>query len=244
MFNIEKFIEYYNELYPADEGLKKIVAKKISNLPKPVKLIEIEAGPNIFSSNLDSFGLDITATDTFGDFTTVANSDQSNKEKNLHIFNISTIDIARYLGSDFFDIALCINSRLLIVNNLTLLKKFLFDVKMLLKDDGVFVIEVVNFSKYDLFADRIEIPERKSLRVSIETYITRDKDEYYLWETLITAKKNSLRIVKNRLIYPFTKETIERVATEVKYSSVEFYSDFNKTPYSKDSERVVCILKK
>ncbi len=244
MFYIEKFIEYYNELYPADEGLKNIVSESIVNLPKPAKIIEIEAGPNIFSRNLDSFGLDITATDTFGDFTSVANSDYSNKERNLHIFNISTIDIARYLGSDFFNIALCINSRILIVNSITLLKKFLFDVKMLLKDNGVFIIEVVNFSKYDLFADRIEIPERKSLRVSIESYITRDKDEYYLWETLINAKKNCMKIVKNRLIYPITKETLEKVACELKYSSVEFYSDYNKTPYSKDSERVVCILRK
>lgn len=244
MFFIEKFIEYFNELYPINEDFKTMVLESVSGVSKPVKMIEIEAGPNLFSTSLFTNGFDITATDTFSEFSRIANSNKLNKENNVHVFNIATIDIARYLGCDYFNIALCINSRILIINNITLLKKFLFDVKMLLKENGIFIIEVANFSKYDLLSDKIVLPERKSSRICMESSVTRENEIYYLWETLINSKNNNTKVVTNRQIYPVTKETIEKIAKEVKYSSVEFYNDYKKTPYSIETDRIVCVLRK
>ena len=55
---------------------------------------------------------------------------------------------------------------------------------------------------------------------------------------------NGLRLVHGAL-WPLVFETdqIRSYAKEVKYSSCEFFSDYNRTPYSPDSDKIICVLK-
>ena len=67
---------------------------------------------------------------------------------------------------------------------------------------------------------------------------------FLTFQHVVTASGKVIDEVKDELVCPISMETIRSYAKEVKYSSCEFYSDYNRTPYTPDSDKIICVLKK
>lgn len=246
MIYIKRWLEYYEELFPLEEHQVEFIENLCKDFQAPAKLLSVECGPALLSQKLHPSHPDITVTDSFPEFISLLNTRQENQENQIHAFNLQPADIARYLGKEFFNVAWCCNYRLIFMKDKALIKKFMFDAKMLLSEGGYLVLDLINFAKYDFSQTKIELPVKKSARGTLYSTLLKDTDEakYTLYQHLITANGKLIDETKNEDVCPISLETFKMFAEELKFSSINFYSDFNGTPYSLDSDKIICVLKK
>ncbi len=245
MIYIKKWTDYYEDFFPIEPNQLEFFTAMGNEFPAPAKILGVECGPALLTEQLQQ-KFDITLTDSYAEFVNVVNTRQSTKENPAHVFNLNPADIARYLGKNFFNVITCLCYRVIFMKDRTLIKKFLFDSKMLLSDGGYLVLDILNFSKYDFSETKVELPAKKAERATLYSSVIKNSDsvQYKLFQHVVTASGKVIDEVKDELICPISMETIRSYAKEVKYSSCEFFSDYNRTPYSPDSDKIICVLKK
>ncbi len=245
MIYVKKWTDYYEDFFPIEPHQLDFFTNLSEKFTSPAKLLSVECGPALLSDTLQEKN-DITLTDSFPEFVSIVNTRQINKDNPAHVFNLNPADIARYLGKNFFNVIACLSYRIIFMKDRTLIKKFLFDSKMLLSDGGYLVLDILNFSKYDFSETKIDLPVKKSERASLYSSVIKNSDsvQYKLFQHVVTASGKVIDEVKDELICPISMESIRSYAKEVGYSSVEFYNDYNLTPYTTDSDKIICVLKK
>lgn len=245
MIYIKKWTDYYEDFFPIEPHQEEFFESLCKQFNSPAKILSVECGPALLSDKL-AINNDVTLTDSFPEFINVVNTRHMTSELPIHAFNLNPADIARYLGKNFFNVIACLCYRIIFMKDRTLIKKFFFDSKMLLSDGGYLVLDILNFSKYDFSETKIDLPAKKSERATLYSSVVKNSDSvsYKLFQHVVTASGKVIDEVKDELICPISMETIRSYAKEVKFSSCEFYNDYNGTPYTPDSDKIICVLKK
>ena len=245
MINFTKWIELYGDLYEISPEEENFYYSLCNEFPQNAKALNIEAGLALLPSKL-AYKYDVTVTDSYQEFVRNIAANQANTEVQPPTFHIDSADIARYLGKNFFNVIFCVNSRLIFLKEKALIEKLIFDAKALLSEGGYIVFDLLNFSKYDFSEDEVQLPVRKSENISLSSKIVKDKELgcYTLSQTATTKDGKVIDIVTNEKICPVSYEFFKSITDKIGFSSVEFYSDYNKTPYTKDSCKLICVLKK
>lgn len=242
---VNPFLDYYADFFPTTDTQVEFIERLIGSQPDLVKILNVEAGPAFLAEKL-SEKYDVIATDRHQAFTSLINKRKSHNSNRISVFNIEPIDIGRYFGKNFVDLVYCLDNRIIFMKDLTLIKKFLFDSKMILKDSGYVVIEAVNFAKLNFEEESIQLPTKEGSRGSLYTTIVKDKKTatYRLFQNIVTSSDKVIEKVKNEEVWPISKETFTSIGNELGYSSVNFFNDFNGSPYSEDSDYLICVFKK
>ena len=244
MVNIVDWLDYYSDFFPHQDVEVEFIESYLENQDN-AKLLYVECGMASLSKDFLS-KYDVTFTDKFSEYTTLLNKRLIHKNNRVHIFNLDPIDIARYLAKDFFSTIFCLHNKMIFMQDDVLIKKFLFDSKMLLKENGKIILGLSNFSKYDLQKDIIEFPTVKSSRGSLKVHLSKDKElvSYRLSGEIIPSNGKTIQISQNEKVFPLGLETIKKIAEELKFSSVEFFGDYLKSPFNKNSSNLICVLTK
>lgn len=244
MVNIVDWLDYYSDFFSHQDVEVEFIESYLENQDN-AKLLYVECGMAPLSKDFLS-KYDVTFTDKFSEYTTLLNKRLIHKNNRVHIFNLDPIDIARYLAKDFFSTIFCLHNKMIFMQDDVLIKKFLFDSKMLLKENGKIILGLSNFSKYDLQKDIIEFPTVKSSRGSLKVHLSKDKElvSYRLSGEIIPSNGKTIQISQNEKVFPLGLETIKKIAEELKFSSVEFFGDYLKSPFNKNSSNLICVLTK
>ena len=246
MIYIKRWIEYYEELFTVEQNQFEFFDELTGAFPTPGKFLSVECGPALLSQMLAQ-KYDITVTDSNSEFINVVNNRKSSLgAAKFNAFNLNPADIARYLGKNFFNVICCLNYRLIFMKDRALVQKFIFDSKMLLSEGGFLVLDLINFAKYDFSETKIDLPVKKCERASLYSSLVKnsDKTSYQLFQHVVTSSGKVIDEVKDETVCPVTIDTIKAWAAELRYSSVEFYSDYFKKPFTPDSDKIICVLKK
>ncbi len=245
MIYIKKWTDYYEDFFPVEQNQEEFFTSLCNEFKAPAKILGVECGPALLSEKLQESN-DITLTDQFPEFVNIVNARQANKDNPTHVFNLNPADIARYLGKSFFNVISCLCYRIIFMKDRTLIKKFLFDSKILLTNGGYLVLDILNFSKYDFSETKIELPAKKAERATLYSSVIKNSEtaSYKLFQHIVTASGKVIDEVKDELVCPISMETIRSYAKEVGYSSCEFFNDYKRTPYTSDSDKIICVLKK
>lgn len=245
MVYIKRWIEHYEDLFAIEEGQKEFFESYASKFPQPAKLLNIECGPATLSESFtDKY--DVTVADQYQEFIDIVKSRNSYNEGKIHAFNLHPMDFSRYLGKNFFDVVYCLNYRVIFLKERILIKKYLIDAKMALSEGGYLILDLINFAKYDFSQTKIDLPEKKCDRGTLYSSLVKNSESpsYRLYQNLVTASGKVIDEVKDEVVCPVSLETFKTAAEEMKFSSIDFYSDYKKTPYFKDSDKIICVLKK
>ena len=188
MIYIKKWTDYYEDFFPIEPNQLEFFTEMGNTFPGPAKFLGVECGPALLTDHLQE-KFDITLTDSYAEFVNIVNTRQSSKENPAHVFNLNPADIARYLGKNFFNVITCLCYRIIFMKDRTLIKKFLFDSKMLLSEGGYLVLDILNFSKYDFSETKIELPAKKSDRATLYSSVIKNSDsvQYKLFQHVVTA---------------------------------------------------------
>lgn len=233
--------EYYDELFPVSENQKKFYENESKNFKPPVKYLNVGCGTGSFEIYLSKLEADVTGLETCQEFIESANRKRRTMLMSVRFFQMSYLEMARYLGKGFYDVISVLDGRLIFIHDKTLLAKFFYDCRQLLAENGKIIIALPNFDKFK--GDKIELPLRESIRVQLFSKITTKPDgNFELFQKIKTGNGKILPVTENALIQKITKEQIQELAQKSGFTKFDFYSGFDYKPFSEDSDYLVAVL--
>lgn len=233
--------EYYEELYPISESQKKFYENLSKSFKNPVKYLDIGCGTGSFEIYLSKLGADVTGLETCQEFLDSANRKRRTMLMSVRFFQMSYLEMARYLGKGFYDVISILDDRLIFIHDKTLLAKFFYDCRQLLSENGKIIIALPNFDKFK--GDKIELPLRESIRVQLFSKITEKPDgKTEMFQKLKNGNDKILPVTENALVQKITKEQIKELAKKSGFTKFDFYSGFDYKPFSENSDYLVAVL--
>ncbi|MBQ0002704.1 MAG: methyltransferase domain-containing protein [Treponema sp.] len=243
METITNLVEYYDELYPVTQEQFDFYNSILETFSKPVRFLNVGCGTGILENRLAKDMTDVTGLETIKELLESAARKRRNQLMAVRFFQMSTIEMVRFLGKGFYNVISCLNDRIIFIHDKVLLRKFFFDCKQLLVENGIIVLQLSN---YNLFKKNqpVNLPKKNSIRVSLSSKIEpADDGEYFLTSDIETGNGKKLPVYDRVKVYPVVQSEIADFAKEAGFNSVEFYSDYKKTPASESSESLVVIIR-
>ena len=242
MTYFKNVVEYYDELYPVTVEQRNFYTDLVSQYRHPAKCLGVGCGTGLLEHQLARQGIDITGIEDTREFINTANLRRRTQLMSLRFFEMSPLDMTKFLGKKFYDVISTLNDRICTIKDETLRKKFFYDCRELLRDDGVVVVQFTNINKFS-GKGKFNLPTKESLRVKLHAELEEQSNgNMKLSETVETGSGKILPVVSGREIYPLTTSELEKLALEAGFSKVEFFSDFNKRPFTGKEDTVVALV--
>lgn len=238
----QNIVEYYDELYPVTDDQKKFYEQEMNNYEKPVKMLRIGCGTGYFEHSLAKEGADVTGLETSKDMLESANRKRRTQLMSIRFFQMSTLEMSRFLGKGFYNIVSCLDNRIVYIHDQTLIKKFFFDCHELLAPNGRLILELYNFEKFNA-VPMVKLPDLESIRAKLFTQVwTKDDGTKTIQQDVETGNGRVLPVIENAPIYPLKRAEIEEFAKSVGFTTSEFYCGFDRAPYDPASDTIVAVL--
>lgn len=241
MESIKNVVEYYDELYPISNEQKSFYTELASKYKIPVKFLRVGCGAGLFEHQLAKDGADVTGLEEYPDLIHSANLRRRTQLMSIHYFQMTTLEMTRFLGKGFYNIISILEDRIIFLHDKTLIRKFFFDCKQLLREEGSLVISLNNFSHFN--ENNSTLPVRESLRAKMVSKISKQADDSWIInQNIETGNGRILPVFKDEKIYPLKPEEIEQFAKEAGFTKVEFYSNFDKAVFANSDEKIVAVV--
>ena len=237
---INNIIEYYDELYSVSSSQKKLYEDLVKGY-LPAKILRVGCGTGSLEHYLAKNGHDVTGIETNQDMLETANRRRRFPNMALRFFQMSSLEMVRFLGKGFYNVISCLNNELIYRNDEILLKKFFFDCKVLLAEKGTLVLDLTNFAKYN-FEKPFSLPVRESIRTKLITNIYPRDGKVYLNQSLEHYEKKPISVLKDVEITPITQDDICRLAKEAGFTDIKLYSDWDLNPLTDESDHIIAII--
>lgn len=243
METIQNFVEYYDEVYPVTKSQYDFYTTFLEKFQKPVKFLTIGCGTGIMENYLAKQITDVTGLETIKELLESATRKHRNQLMALRFFKMSTIEMVRFLGKNFYNVISCLNDRIIFIHDKILLKKFFVDCKQLLAPDGIIVLQLTN---YNLYRSRktVNLPEITTTRITLSGKLEYVNDEkYFLTRNIKTGTGKILSVFQKTPVYPIIPSELEKFAKDAGFTSVEYFTNFEKQPFTNQSSSMVVIIK-
>jgi len=252
--NLQEFysaiLEYYDELFPLNDSVVNFFTnlqheQQADSLVQPVPLcryLGIGCATGTLENRLSTYGLDITGIDKNPDMIETAKRRMKRGYSSLRFFEMSAIDIKRFLKKGSFHIISCINNTLPYVADETLLRKFFHDSRELLVPSGKLIIQTVN---YDLMEKNktFRLPKCNSVRVTLErSYIPAEGGMVILDSALELGNGRKIILQKTTRLLPVTADRLRSFAKEAGFLNCEQFGDFASSPWTEESAGTVLVF--
>ena len=236
----ENFVEYYDELFPISESKKKFYESLQADSFSPIRSLHLGSGTGILEHHLAQRGFDITGIEISQPLIDSACLKRRTQLMALRFFKLSTLDIGNVLGKNFFNVISTLNDRIIFLRKKEYLENLFSQCKELLTNNGIFIIETFNYEK--ILNTNISEITRESIRTKFKTKIRKNNEEIFISQIIETPNGKS-NVISNEInVHIPTIKEIEELSKKYNYSKIEFFEDFEGTPFTKDSEALICIL--
>jgi 2-polyprenyl-3-methyl-5-hydroxy-6-metoxy-1,4-benzoquinol methylase len=238
---LHNIIEYYDELYPVTEDQKKLYKDLTKDLV-PAKILRIGCATGGFEHWLAKEGHDVTGIETSKEMLETANRRRRMPNTAIRFFQMSTIEMTRFLGKGFYNVISCLSDRIIFIHDKTLMRKFFYDCKLLLAEGGHLVLQLSNYSVFNT-KPMAKLPTQESIRVKLYTQLwTNEEGNCTLQQDLEHCGSKVVPVLKDVAVLPILPDQITEYAKEAGFKEINLYSGFDKSPLQADSPTVVCVL--
>lgn len=242
MKSIKNLVEYYDELFPVTESKKSFYSDFSKDRSTPLHYLSVQCGTGLLENILAKIGHDVTGIENTEELLRSANLRRRSQLMFIRFFQMDIPEMSKFLGKSFYNVISILNSRLMFFRNRQSIRDFFSDCKKLLASDGVLVIELINFERFDSHG-MFNLKLRESVRSKLFTeFICDDNDRVTVSVNVENSSGKILPVLSNEEIYPLTPEEIERFAEESGFKSAEFYADFEKNPFTGNEESFVVMV--
>lgn len=239
---LNNIIEYYEELYPVTENQKSFYTALAGN-KMPAHFLRIGCGSGALEHFIARSGHDVTGIDISKEILECANRRRRMPNTSIRFFQMSTLEMTRFLGKGFYNVISCLENKLIFIHDETLLRKFFYDCRQLLATDGHLIIELNNFSKFKS-KSKVDLPVRESIRVKLYTELLADDDDGMMLNQELekTGTNRNLPVLQREPVLPATPDDIKFFAREAGFSNIELYAGFDKSAFTEDSDTALFIM--
>ena len=238
---INNINEYYDELFSVTMPQKKMY-EDLTKDYMPAKVLRVGCGTGSLEHWMSKNGHDVTGIEMNQEMLETANRRRRFPNMALRFFQMSSLEMVRFLGKGFYNVISSLNDDLIFRNDEILIKKFFFDCKTLLAEKGTLVLQITNFDKYNLEED-FKLSNKESIRSKLYTKISYRDGKHFLSQNLEHYGKKPVSVLRDIEIFPLGKADIERFAKEAGFSDIQFYGDWDLSPLTENSNNIVAMLR-
>jgi 2-polyprenyl-3-methyl-5-hydroxy-6-metoxy-1,4-benzoquinol methylase len=253
--NIQDFyssiLEYYDELFPTDvtavpffNKLQEDFRNTIQGGTIPLcRYLGIGCATGNLENALSSATMDITGIDKNADMVETAKRRMKRGYSTTRFFEMSTLDIKRFLKAGSFHIIACLDNMLPYIADETLLRKFFYDAKALLAPGGTLVIQTINMDNLAP-GKPFQLKPRSSIRVNLTTtWVPADEGKYIVDAALELGNGKKIILQKTTEVLALPTSRVESYAREAGFKSCSLQADFSGTPWDSESPDSVLVLR-
>jgi SAM-dependent methyltransferase len=152
------------------------------------------------------------------------------------------------VGSSFppssFDAALCFGNTLVHLENPAKMEAFFSGVLKTLKDDGVFIVQIVNYDRI-LTEGVTELPLLESKACTFRREYTFDPTVHRIcFNAYLTVKETGAVRESMESLYPLTSLELRTALENAGFSGIRFFGNENKDPYNRHSPALIALAQK
>ena len=252
--NLQEFyseiLEYYDELFPLKDEVVQFFVKlqqeqQEDSRPGPAplcRLLDIGCATGSLENRLSGYVMDITGIDKNPDMIETATRRMKRVTSTLRFFEMSALEMRRFLKQGSFHIISCIENTLPYISDETLLRKFFHDACELLATGGKFVVQTLNFDSI-LKNTKLQLPDLRSVRVTLQrSFLKAENGLFTLDSALELGNGRKIILQKTTQVLPATKAQIESYAKEAGFSTCASYSDFLQNEWTEEGSLTVLVF--
>ena len=227
----------YDAVFPLDIDTVKFLSEDIKSGDN---VLDLACGTGEYSIALSKLGSSVIGVDLNGEMIKIAQE----KTKDL---NVSFIEKDMTKLNDFQNrknnLIFCIGNSIVHLNSKNRIEKFIQEIYNALEDNGVMVIQTINFDrilKYNI--DSLPPIIRPEVGVNFIRKYNYNKAEEILdfsTELVIIDESGENRYINSVPLIMLLKDDITPMVKAAGFKNVEFYGGFNKKEYSEESYAMV-----
>lgn len=241
MENMDLFNEYFDELFPVSDNIKGFYEEIAKKYVMPTRFLRIGSSTGSLEYFLALAGHDVTGIEEEAVLLDSASRRRRYPHTALRFLNMKSIEMSRFLGKGFYNVISVLNNRILFIHDDILIKKFFYDCKNLLASEGSLVLHLWNLEGKNP-NPMIVMPTIECIRSKLFFQIWNKDDRFVLNMDIERSNEQVFPILKKTEIALYKPGDIRRLAEEAGFQSIEFYSDFKKTPFNDESKMLLAIL--
>lgn len=235
----ERIAAYYNEIFPLKEIRLDFVE---SQLPIPGRenlfLLDIGCATGELVFALSKSGHRVVGIDINRQMIDAAkNVKTTNYRTGFLLMDMNRVGTA--FNYSFFDAVLCLGNTLAHLENLQAVESFFSGIFKVLKERGVFLLQLVNYRRI-LDREITELPVIESSHCTFRREYAYDRKKHrirFLGELHLKDSGETFESVET--LYPLTYEELEPALARAGFSRIDFYGNEHRSPYNPSSPALI-----
>ncbi len=143
----------------------------------------------------------------------------------------------------FFDAVICFGNTLVHLENPGKIEEFFKGVLKILKNRGIFILQVVNFDR--VLAEKImELPEIESENFTFHREYFYNRIAHRIrFQAGVTEEKSGITKKYSELLYPLISTELRTTLENAAFSKIQFFGNESKAPYGKQSPALIAVAR-
>ena len=230
---------HYEEIFPLKEPTVSFVRSFLEK--EPSKILDIGCAVGQLAMALAAQGHEAAGIDLDEDMIRKARKKASDQgvKSDFSVMDMMAVD--KHFRSNSFDMVLCLGNTMVHLQSLEEMQIFITKVFRLLKENGVFIVQVVNYDAV-LGSGVKELPVIDTGHVRFERGYRYDKDDHKIrFCSRLTVKKDKEIFENEILLYPLTREEMGLLMDRAGFHQVEYFGNFGKDLHRINSPALIVV---
>lgn len=230
---------YYKEIFPLKEMALSFVRSFLKKTP--ARVLDVGCAVGQLAVTLARDGHDVAGIDLDAGLIKIARKDAAIHGIKINFEIMNMVEIAANFPAHSFDIVLCLGNTLVHLLSLEEIGEFIKKVSGLLKKDGVFIVQVVNYDQV-LAKGISQLPVIDTEHVRFERHYIYDKGKHKIhFRTTLTVKKNMAKFEDEVMLYPLTQSEFDLLLKKAGFNNVGYFGDFSAREYTTGSPALIAV---
>jgi len=236
----EQISKYYDYIFPTGKDQVNFIKEAAGRPPK--KILDVACGSGGYSLELAKSGYSVTGIDLDAEMVNKAKKKAVNQDLDLTILKCDMLNIKETI-KEKFDLIFCIGNSLVHLSSLDEIREALKQMYGRLEDGGKLILQIINYDK--VINHKLDgLPTIKNDEIGLEfvrKYLYDEQKDIIKFNTVLTVEnKDEKEEFKNSIeLLPLRSADLERLLKEAGFCEIEFYGDFNHSPFDEESFMLV-----
>lgn len=219
---------YYNKIFPISETQISFIKDSTNKIKNKNMALEIGCGTGNLTLELSKLFNKAIGIDLDKEMLNLAKEKYGAKNNNLSFINLNMLKLEEEFSNVKFDTIICFGNTLVHLSNLEEIKKTLQQIKNTLNPGGVFLLQIINYD-YILKNNINQLPQIENDMIRFERYYSYNSNQNHInFKTILTVKKENIKIENQIELYPLLKANIIQILNELNFKNYNFYGNFNR----------------
>lgn len=250
---------FYDMIFPRDKGQLDFVrarlglaapgASESANVPVDGRFLDVGCATGTLIESLADRYTSLYGVDLDGDLLKRA-KDKMPRDREIHLRQGDMLRIADYWPSGYFNAVTCLGNTLPHLGGMRDIRAFFKAAWKVLDDDGVFMIQLINYDRIILQQIR-QLPELENGCVRFERYYSGIKPNGKLDFTAVLSVEPDADmpappfVQKNTVeLFPVTEGELTPALAEAGFRDITLFGNFAGVPYSRTTFLLIAVCRK